>query len=127
MVVNIVNQLLTKFAAGACEKGFFFGLPTWYKYLPVIDEDSCTPKIQGLNDIWLIAAALLEIILRVTTFIAIGYIIYGGILYMKSQGRPDDATKARQTIIYALIGLLLTVISTVVVSFAAGRFSSAGG
>lgn len=108
----------------------FFGFPTWYKYLdqqtsfdPTSGVDVCSAKLNGIQDVWLVVAAAIEILLRVATLIAIGFIIYGGVQYVLSQGAPDKAKVAQQTVINAIIGLTLSVVAAAVVSFVAGRFN----
>jgi hypothetical protein len=115
---------------GECQpKGSFFGFPAWYKYLKgttVAATDNtpavCQPQISGLNDIWLIVAAVIEILLRLASLAAIAMIVWGGIQYITSQGEPDRTTKARNTIVNALIGLVIAVGAATFVSFVAGRF-----
>ena len=111
------------------ENNDFFGFPKWYKYLgqqPVEDAVSgatiCNAKLNGIQDVWLVVAATIEILLRVASIIAIGLIIYGGISYVISQGVPDKTKKAQATIINAIIGLVIAIIATASVSFFAGRF-----
>jgi len=119
---------LQNFAAACSEPGFF-GFPTWYKYLAnndtLKDADgniTCSPKIAALNDIWLVVAAVIEILLRVAALAAIALIIYGAVTLIISRGEPDKIAKARGTMLNAVIGLVIAIVSTVVVSFAAGRF-----
>jgi len=130
---------------GQCDpKSSFFGFPTWYKYLkgdvqylsfdgkvldPATDDvtgpgaiKTCTPHLNGLNDIWLIVAAVIEILLRVAALAAIVLVVWGGIQYVMSQGEPDKTNKARSTIINALIGLVIAIGAATFVSFVAGRF-----
>lgn len=111
----------------------FLGLPHWYQYLPGIGVSTnpsdphaavaCNPQLNGLNDIWLIVAAVIEILLRLAAMIAVIMVIYGGVKFITSQGEPEATTQARNTIINALIGLLLAVMAAVFVSFVAGRIS----
>lgn len=100
--------------------GSFLGFPTWYTYLPCTNGQ---PSIVHLADVWLIVAAVIEILLRVVSIAAVGYIVWGGIQYMISQGEPDKTAKAQGTIINAAIGLVVAVASAAVVSYIAGRFA----
>jgi hypothetical protein len=81
----------------------------------------CNPQLTDLSNIWLIAAAIIEILIRLAALAAVFYVIYGGITYMLSQGEPDKTTKARQTIINALAGLAVAVVAAAAVAFIAGR------
>lgn len=119
----------TQVVIEGCSQGNFFGLPVWYKYLDrqtTTDEltgaQVCDFKINGLSDVWLVVAAVIEILLRVSSMIAIGIIIYGGVSYVISQGAPDKTKKAQATVINAVIGLVLSVTAAAIVSFVAGRF-----
>ncbi len=107
----------------------FLGFPKWYKYLgqqPVEDAVSgatiCNAKLNGIQDVWLVVAAVIELLLRISSLIAIGFIIYGGVSYVISQGVPDKTKKAQATIINAIIGLVISIVATASVSFFAGRF-----
>ena len=48
-------------------------------------------------------------------------IIVGGILYAISAGDPQKALKARNTIIYALVGLAVAVLSQLIITFVLDR------
>lgn len=98
--------------------------PTWYEYLPkaVNVQNQCVPSIQHLTDIWLIVAAVIEIMLRLSALVAVIFVIYGGVMYTTSQGSPDQTSQARSTIINALIGLVLSMSAAVLVAFLAESF-----
>ena len=118
----IAQWLLEHFALGSpCPGNEFFGFPTWYHYLGSNTVNgTCAPAISGLVDIWLIVAAVIEILLRLAALVAVVFIIIGGVEFITSQGEPESTNKARNTAIDALIGLLITIIAATVVSFIAG-------
>lgn len=109
-----------KIIGAACtEKGSFFGLPTWYKYLEGDNTTGkCVPKfdIDNLNSLWGIALAIAEILLRVASLVAVGFIIYAGFIYMTSGGEPERAKNAKNTIINAVIGLVISLLATAIVA-----------
>lgn len=109
-----------------CNGSGFLGFPTWYKYLenaaPANKPNQCSPELRGLNDIWLIALAVSEILLRVAIIVAIVYVLIGGFKYITSRANPDKTNSAKNTVIDALIGLVLALVATAVISFIAGRF-----
>jgi NAD/NADP transhydrogenase beta subunit len=78
--------------------------------------------LNGLNDIWRVVAAVVEMLLRISGLVAIGYIVYGGIQYVISQGQPDKTKTALQTVINALVGMAISVVATAMVTYVAGRF-----
>jgi hypothetical protein len=113
-----------------CEpKAAFFGFPTWYKYLNGNKSDEgltgksiCTPVIKKIGDVWLILAAVIEILLRAAMLAAVIMVAFGGVKYITSQAQPDHTKAALNTIVNALIGLVIAVAATAMTSFLAGRF-----
>lgn len=117
------SAMFSLFAA-ACKGSSFFGFPTWYEYLPGATDKQghCAPTISGINDVWLIVAAVITILLRIAAMVAVAMIVYGAISYVTSQGEPDKTGQAKGTIVNALVGLALAVMAGVIVSFIAGGF-----
>lgn len=112
--------LFTQFAAG-CSSGSFLGFPTWYKYLQTtLDTNGCSIRLSGVNDVWLVVAAIVEILLRIAAIAAVGFLLYGGFEYITSQAEPDKTNRAKSTIINALVGLVITILATVIINFVAG-------
>ncbi len=123
--MQTITQIFQHFGAACAPKGDFLGFfPTWYKYLdgqdvadPVSGVAQCVPQITALSDIWLIVAAVTDMLLRIAVLVAIGFVIAGGIRYMTSQGIPDKTAKALDTIIKAIVGLVLALGSATLLSF----------
>jgi len=68
-------------------------------------------------------------VLGFAALIAVLFLIYGGILYVTASGNTDRAKSARQTIMYAVIGLIVIVLSYFIVSLVingANSFVSGG-
>lgn len=119
----------------SCElPGQKFGIPTWYKYLPgQIDPASnkCQPLMDfdpedtdKLYSFLGIGIAAIEILLFFAGIIAVGFIIYGGFRYLTSQGEAENTRAAKDTIINALIGLVIAMLATTIVRFIATRLTS---
>ena len=49
--------------------------------------------------------------------IAVLFIIIGGFRYIVSMGNPEGAEKARNTVLYAILGLILIFLSYLVVAY----------
>lgn len=47
--------------------------------------------------------------------VAVGFLIYGGFLYITSQGDEHKNTTAKNVLVYAIIGLLVILLSFVIV------------
>lgn len=110
---------LTQFAA--CAGSRILTFPTWYRGLT--QDANCNIQLNDLSQIWLIALNIIEIGMQVAGYIAIGFLIWGGIQYIKSQGEPSNLTQAKNTILNAVVGLGLVLASVGIVNFIASRFS----
>ena len=65
-----------------------------------LDSDSFSELISGIID-WLIIIGQL---------IAVIMIIWSGFLFMTSEGEPEKITKAKKSLTWALVGLLILLI-----------------
>lgn len=65
----------------------------------------------GLDQIKIILGVAFGII----GFMALVYVIIGGLNFIYSSGEPQKAAQARQTIIYALIGLAVSLSAEIIV------------
>lgn len=108
-----MHSIITTFAAN-CNGNFL--LPTWHKYLK--HDGTCQiSEFDFPANLSAVALAVVEILLRIGLLAAVGFVIYGGFLFMTSQGEPDKAANARKTIINAVVGLVIGLIATGVVTF----------
>lgn len=112
----------------------FFGIPTWYQYLtgvevltynPLTNAENtiCSPHLNGVGDFWLVGLAVIDILLRVIGIVVVGWIIWGGLQYLTSQGEPDRTKRAKDTVLNAFIGLVITMTAVVLIRFLAGQFN----
>ena len=54
--------------------------------------------------------------------VAVIFIIIGGISYSSAAGEPSKIAKAKDTILYSVIGLVVVLVSFVAIQFVIGRF-----
>ncbi len=66
---------------------------------------------------------VINTILVVLGMIAVIMIIIGGIRYTTSNGDPSSIKGAKDTILYAVVGLVIAILSFAIVNFVLGRFS----
>lgn len=141
--ISNVPKIVTKFFAVAtpadCKTGNFLIFPTWYKYLDfevidgnchiVMGEKVVDEKTGQLNSsfnmkaLWLIAFAVIEILLTLAGIVAFAFVIIGGFKFVTAQGSPDAIVKARKTLANAIVGAILAVIAGRTVSFVATKLS----
>jgi len=116
---------LVKNFASSCSGGSFFGLPSWYYYLPTQTVNhQCIPVFSKLSDAWLVVAAIIEMLLRIAGIGAVIMIIVGGVTYSTSMGDPEATTKAKNTIIYSVVGLIVAISAAIIVTFIASSFNT---
>lgn len=108
-------------APGACsacpERVFTF--PAWYR--GIIDTGTCEIKIVNIMDFVKIPLNAIEILIQAVAYVAVGYVIWGGFKYIKSQGDPGKISEAKTAIINALTGLGIALASVAIVEFIQGR------
>jgi hypothetical protein len=122
----MITKIYSLFAdtTPTCPSHSVLGFPTWYEYLKTTAPPDCSPQITGISDIWLIVAAIIDILLRLAALAAVVFVIIGAVQYITSQGEPDKTKKAQTTIISALAGLVIAVLAATVITFLAGQFKS---
>ncbi|MCA9346700.1 hypothetical protein KC960_04375 [Candidatus Saccharibacteria bacterium] len=130
--VPITNIGVASAADSGCTGGSFLGFPTWYEYLDKQsvpndittdpNDEICELKVDNIKDFWLIALAVIEILLRVASILAVGMLIYGGVSYVISEGNPEKTKKAQSTIINAIVGLAISIVAASVIGFVARSF-----
>lgn len=53
-------------------------------------------------------------------FIALGALVYGAFLYMTAGGDAEKTTKARNVIMYAILGVLVVATAVILINYASG-------
>lgn len=94
--MELINNLLINFAA------------------KIDNSDANIPK-PALNDSTL--QDILSIVFALIGGVCLLFIIFGGIKLISSQGTPEGFNKARNTIIYAVIGLVISISAFSIVTF----------
>lgn len=64
---------------------------------------------------------VLSLVFTITGALAVMMIVIGGIKYSSSQGDPQAISRAKNTIIYAVVGVVVSIFSLTIVGFVLGR------
>ena len=109
--------------AVACDpsRNEFLNFPKWYEYACGHDFVFLARPGGPPSDIPGVAIAMIEILLRIAALVAVGYVVFGGVKYVVSQGESDKISEAKGTIINALAGLLLATFAIAFVVFLGNR------
>lgn len=84
------------------------------KGVDIMHADGMPTKLVGVDGTF---SNVVNTILYVTGIIAVAMLIIGGIRFMISRGDKDKVQKAKNTIVYAIIGLILVIFSYAIVNF----------
>lgn len=78
----------------------------------------CNENRQAMS----VANSLLNIVLTVTGLLSVVFVIVGGVRYQVSAGDAGKAKAAKDTITYAIIGLIVSMLAFAIVNFLFGAF-----
>lgn len=70
---------------------------------------------------------IVNAVLWIAGLLAVGMIIYAAVRMVISQGDSAKMEQEKKTIMYAVTGLIVTLLAYVIVGFIAGQFSVGGG
>lgn len=87
---------------------------------PCAQLDNCDPDEQSVEGA---VSTIIDILLYVIGFVAVIVLIIGGIMYASSAGDPGRTKKAKDTILYAIIGLAVAIFAWAIVSFVIARLT----
>jgi len=80
--------------------------------------------VQGGSDIVGAIRNIVNALLILVAIIAVIFVIIGGVRYITSSGDEDASAAAKNTIIFALVGLVIIGLSIVIVNFILAAVSS---
>lgn len=128
-VIVLMLALPNATFAKECKEYGPLGIPTWFRGLvdgecnivepsSKIDEDD---EEGGGNSIEAfiakIALNISDIIARIIGIVSVGFVIFGGFKYIAAQGNASKLQGAKTTITNAIIGLVISILATVIVNF----------
>lgn len=115
MILPQLNHLLI--AADCTSQSL---LPDLYDRLR--DSGSCEVVVNELNDVLTLVGNVISILMFIAGAVAIAFIIIGGFTYITSSGDSAGIKKAKETIVNAIVGLVIAMVAFGVVRFITGSF-----
>jgi hypothetical protein len=79
--------------------------------------DAAVCKAQGTDNVSSMMKTVINILLFLIGTIAVVMIVVGGIRYTLSNGNASQVKEAKDTILYAVIGLIIAIMSYAIVNF----------
>ena len=83
----------------------------------------CQNKDKGEGQVNGIIKTIVEVLLTAVGAISIIMIVIGGIMFALSSGDAQKAAKARNTVLYAVVGLAVSLFASAIVNFVFNRFN----
>ena len=90
-------------------------------------DPNCGNTGTGATDLSTIAAKIVNIFSIVVGIVAVLMIIYGGFKYITSGGDTGNVSSAKNTLIYAIIGLIIVALAQIIVHYVINTATSATG
>ncbi len=84
----------------------------------IVEEDRLN-YMTGATGVW----GVVQLAMTVLGAVAVIMIVIGGIKYTISQGDSSAVTSAKNTILYAVIGLIVAILATVIIGFVNSYFA----
>lgn len=111
--------------ADACgDKGRILTLKPWYYGLT--EGSDCSVKPIGGGgvkiDVFIrtVILTIVEDLLHIAGYVAVGFIMFGGFTYLTSGGAPDRAAAGQKTVLNAVIGLVVAMAAIGLINFIGG-------
>lgn len=92
----------------------FLGMTNWDCGFQEMEGENAQDKL--VSNIAIIASNILTDITVIASYLVIGYVMYGGYLYMFSAGDPAKAAAGKKTLTQAFIGLAIVLSASTIFS-----------
>lgn len=102
--------------------------PNWYRgvyqniTLPGGGNNCILFPNSNINALWVVVSNIVEIIIQAVGYAAVGFTIFGGFKYLTSQGESAAIQAAKQTITRAIVGLVISIVSVLILNLIVGIF-----
>ena len=96
-------------------------LPKAALAIDVINSNAVPAAVSGGPSVNQLISNIISILIYVVGIASVIVIIIGGIMYVVSAGNPDSVKKAKDAILYAVIGLVVAFSAFAIVNFVIGR------
>lgn len=117
-VLSLVPRPAMALGGYNCSAPEFLGFKPWYAGLCNSSGEIDSPKGEGelKTFIWIIILNISFDLSLAVGILAVGFIIYGGYMYIMSQGDPSRAVKGKKTLAAAIIGTVVAMAASLLVN-----------
>lgn len=115
---------------GGCGGTRFMGLRAWYDGIDAVCNGTQPKDEEEIKAIiWKVVLNIVTMVLQIVGYVCVGFVIWGGYLYMLARGESGKVASGKKTITNALIGLVIcmtaSLISGAIVDVASGAATDA--
>ena len=103
--------------------GLFLAVPAYAQVnVSACPGGSFSPLCLNATDIGHLITNAINLLFVAAALLALAFLIFGGIKWLTSQGEKEGVTKARETIVASIVGLVIIFLSYVIVNFLLNLF-----
>ena len=95
---------------------YFLGMVSWDCNVSLLNQDKNISQDDLGSSIWTIAANIATDITVIAAYLVVGYIIYGGYLYIFSAGDTNKTVTGKKAIHQALFGLAIVLSANIILN-----------
>jgi len=120
MLLSVVAALLTVAGLGAIATiSPAYAKVTCLDGTPADDLTGCAEysDLEQKASLTEVVKTIINVVIGVVGFVAVFMMIIGGISFITSQGDAAKVTKARNTILYGVVGLVVAILAFAIVNF----------
>ncbi len=134
LLLNVVAAVLTVAGLGAVANlspaayadGVILCPGTSNEWQASLDKCSTMQGGNNNNNLMGTVNTIINVIIGIVGFVAVVMMIMGGISFITSQGDSAKVAKARNTILYGVVGLIVAILAFAIVNFVLSSVFSAG-
>lgn len=119
LAASFTTSLATPQTASAATDRTFLGLVPWDQNTGFFKADGTPNKLTEdkiKSGVWVAVANVITDITVIAAYLVLGYVIYGGYLYIFSGGDPGKVAAGKKTLTQAFIGLAIVMLATVIMN-----------
>lgn len=125
LLLNVVAALLTvcgmsalaSMSPAAYADGAYYCVATNTYVSDLSECDTFADNPSNKADLMGVVNTIINVIIGIVGFVAVIMMIMGGISFITSQGDSAKVTKARNTILYGVVGLVVALLAFAIVNF----------
>lgn len=111
---------LIKKISGATAMAFLLANKAFAQGAPFFSEGTPPPSAAAQGTLGQNIVIIINYFLGLLGLIAVAFLIYAGVMMVTAGGAEEQVTKARKIIMYAVIGIVIILLSYTIVTFVSG-------